>query len=181
MFSILLGLLGTSLALYSIWLQRCDKPNIRIREFWPSLFSLKSAKSKIWKNNLEYVRLEIENTGNRIAYDVSALVIFPGLDALPMFPIIDGVISPEHRFFDLRPKQRLELIGAWSHDPSYYSDEHLSMTEFLKNGVPATARVNFGDKKIVKTLSKKEVEAHFQKHQESNYRFSELASKGSDT
>lgn len=170
-FSTVLGLLGISLGLYSIWLQYWDRPNIRIREFGPNLFSIKSDDSQSWKYNLDHVRLEIENTGNRVAYDVSALVTFPGLDALPMFPLIDGAISREHRFFDLRPKQRIELIGIWSSDPSYYSDEHLPVSEFLKNGVPSIAKVKFGDKKIIKTLTKKEVEAQFEKHQESTHRF----------
>lgn len=173
--SLLLGLVGSTLAIYSILLQRSDKPNIKIREFWPVLFAIKDDGSKVWKNKVEYVRLEIENTGNRVAYDVSALVTFPGLDALPMFPIVDGAISPQHRFFDLRPKQRIELVGTWSEtETSYYSDEHLSITDFVKNGLPATAKVKFGDKKIIKKLTKEEAEVLFQKHHESNYHFPEI-------
>ena len=164
--SLLLSIVATVVSVVALFLQYRDRPNVVIREFWPVLFATKNDGSSVWKQKIEYISLEIENTGNTIAFNVSAFVTFPGLDALPMTPM-EGETG---RVFDLRPKEKLELWGTWNEDTDYYSKDHLLPSEFLKSGVPATAKVSFGGKEIMAVISRVDAESHFQKDQESMYR-----------
>ncbi|MFZ0468903.1 MAG: hypothetical protein WAL92_08290, partial [Thiogranum sp.] len=67
-----------------------------------------------------------------MAFDASAIVTFPGLDALPIFPIVDGAFQRELRIFDLKSHARLELWGTWKDGPAdYYGEGHLTPAEFL--------------------------------------------------
>lgn len=165
--SLALGIIGAFLALISLSLQFKDQPRLVIREFRPVLFGIKDTDSDVCAHKIEYIRLEIENTGSRMAFDVSGLVTFPGLDALPMFPVVDGAFQRELRIFDLKPNQRMELWGTWKKGPAdYFGDGHLTPPQFLAAGIPATAKVKHGNKLITKTLTRKEVEKIFQRDQE---------------
>ena len=169
--SLVTGIGGASLAASSLYLQYQDRPKILIRKFHPVLFGTKPNDGNVWKHKVEYIRLELENTGKRVAFDVSALVTFPGLDALPMFPIVDGAFQRELHIFDLKPMERLELWGTWKDGPAdYYGEGHISPAEFLNNGLPAIAKIKYGDKEITKRLVREEVEKDFQRAQETMYK-----------
>lgn len=168
--SITSGVGGVFLGGCSLYFQFQDRPNIRIREFHPVLFATKNDDATVWSHKIEYMRLEVENIGSRMAYDLTAIVVFPGLDALPMFPIDDGAFQRDQRIFDLKPKERIELWGTWKEgSPDYFGDGHLSLSQFLNSGVPAVAKLQFADKEITAELKKQEVEKFFQKQQASTY------------
>jgi hypothetical protein len=168
--SIALGLAGVILGGVALYFQFRDKPNVKIREFRPVLFGTKPDESVVWSHKLEFIRLEIENIGERVAFDVSAIVTFPGLNALPMFPIVNGAFQRELRFFDLKPKERIELWGTWKEGSAdYFGNGHITPSEFIQLGTPAIAKVKFGGKETQKILTRKEVELRFQKEQESMY------------
>lgn len=169
--SLIAGIGGASLGAVSLYLQYQDRPKIVIRELEPVLFGTKPRDGDVWKHKIEYIRLEIENCGKRVAFDASAIVTFPGLDALPIFPIVDGAFQRELRIFDLKPHARLELWGTWKDGPAdYYGEGHLTPAEFLSNGVPAIAKIKFGSEEVTKTLSKQAVERVFQRDQEAVYK-----------
>lgn len=169
--SLALGVGGVTLGVISLYLQFQDRPKIQMRVFEPILFGTKPDDREVWKHKIEYIRLEVENVGKRVAFDVRAVVTFPGLDALPMFPMHNGAFQRELRIFDLKPRERLELWGTWKEGPpDYFGDGHVTPAEFLRNGVPATAKIQFAGKEINKTLTREEAEKFFQSHQEAVYK-----------
>jgi hypothetical protein len=171
--SLWLAIAGVVLAGVALFLQFHDKPRLKIIQIHPGISGSRGSGENQWKNNITSIEIVVENKGSRPAVDCEAIITFPHLEALPLYPQTrEHLLNIENKIFTVNPKSKVRVVGAWNIEKSGAiggSKETFTPGEFLEKGTPATIIISFGAKRIRATLTKEEAQKIIENYQAQLY------------
>ncbi len=155
-FSITLAVISLCVSGIALWLQLKDRPKIEVESIHPCLASWKESEEHLWEHQIKSIDVKIKNSGARALSGIRALITFPGLPPLQLYPLENGCANFDKSTFTLEPESSITLFGTWSMNPSLKPDsESPAHSEFLKHGLPATVTLSNGTRECRKVLSLK--------------------------
>ncbi len=161
------------LAATAIALHLFDRPRLKILSIRPGISGSLAATDRQWKHNVSCIEVIIENKGTRSAIDCEAVITFPQMEALPIYPQTkDSTIDFQNRTFNVLSKSKIRLVGAWHITTNGGIDgtkESISLGDFLTKCTPTSVIVSFGNNKIKGMLTREEAQKIFDEHQTSKY------------
>jgi len=154
-------------------LQFRDKPRLKVVEIHPGISGSRGSSENQWKNSITSIEIVVENRGSRPAVDCEAVIIFPYLEALPLYPQTrEHTLNTKNRVFTIQPKSKVRIVGAWHINPDGSIDgtkETFTPGVFLEKGTPATIIISFGAKRVRAVLHREEVQKLIENHQAQLY------------
>lgn len=155
----------------SIYILLFDRTRLKIISVRPGISGSRPSTDKVWRHSISSIEVMLRNKGKRNAQNCEGLVIFKELDALPLYISEKGEPQTKSRKFDILAGERRNLVAAWGFSgKAINGDSGLDKGTFLQKGPPVTVVINFGQKRITKTISEKQIEKLLRKHEEQTYR-----------
>lgn len=171
--SFVVAIISILLAGIAIILQVLDKPRLKISSVHPGISGSKEPNSDRWKNFISSIEIIVENRGSRPAVDCEAVITFPHIEALPLYPQTrEHLIDKTNRLFSVQPKSKIRILGAWNIINGGAIDgtkNTFTLGEFLEKATPATIIISFGGKRVKHILSKERVQNIVENHQAQLY------------
>lgn len=150
-----------------------DKTRLKIISVSPGIGGTRSNNDNIWKHSISSIGVTIQNKGKRSARNCEGLVTFKELDALPLFPTDKGEVMTETNKFEILAGEKINLVAAWEFSgKGINGNSGLDKGTFIEKAPPITVIINFGDKRIAKTISSDQIEKLLRKHEEEAYKYS---------
>ncbi|KKG08764.1 hypothetical protein [Methanosarcina sp. 2.H.A.1B.4] len=159
--SFLVSLLGF-VGLYNLYV---DRVIIYIKSIVPGISGVKEG-DKEWKHSISGIQVEVLNKGKRDAQNCEGLVTFKKMDSLTLYPTEKGNVLGEAKF-NLHAGERKNLVAARKFSGAGIDGSAgLEMGEFLEKAPPIEVVIYYGEKKIRKRLSEKDVEKILRRNEE---------------
>ncbi len=154
---------------FALYLQLRDVPRIRIVSIHVGLSGTGHTRDpKRWEHKVSSISVDVVNTGRRPALRCAGVVSFSKLDALPLYPTKGGEMVFNDTF-DILPTDKIHLVAAFSYSGNAIGTQSLSVGEFIEKAPPVKATITFGNQKVTRELSTKEIKEYIRKHQEESY------------
>lgn len=161
MASFLVSLLGF-VGLYTLYV---DRVIIDIKSIVPGINGVKEG-DKEWKHSISGIQVEVHNKGKRDAQNCEGLVTFKKMDSLTLYPTEKGNVLGEAKF-NLPAGERKSLVAAWKFSGAGIDGSAgLGIGDFLEKAPPIEVVIHYGEKKVRKTLSEKDIEKILRKNEE---------------
>lgn len=163
-----LSLVGIVLAVAALTLQLLDKPRLRISDINVSFGGSRTTQGT-WQYGITCINVIVENRGGRPAIGCEGVVILAGMEGLPLRPQTrDYVLNMREKHFDIQPKGKAVLVAAWHVTTDGMIDgsqQSIDPSTFLEKGLPLSAVISLGGKRVRRSYQKEEFRSKFEEHQ----------------
>ena len=147
-----------------------DKVRLKIISVIPGISGSRSINDNVWKHSISSIQVTVQNKGKRNARNCEGLVTFKELSALPLFSTEKGDVLTESKKFDILAGEKKNLVVAWEFSgKGINGNSGLDKGTFIEKAPPITAIINFGEKRITKTIFSDQIEKLLRKHDEEVY------------